>query len=345
VLASEIPKSTVPSSDRPGELGKADGGSTTGGVRMMTNRSNSRRSGTLALAACAVIAGSAGLSWGSASAQNDPYANLPQYLDLNATIRDFKAQGTAGGHNDFQAYSGSTTVGLVNDQLDSDGKPVPKSLRGQLIKTEFKNKAGKNINPALYNADLGDQKGSLENGSTSNGIFSFDSFNQWYRDDTRVNVSKSVPIRLVRQSNSNRYVFDSATDEPYKSRGGFFPINGELFGNSGNNSAGLNSNFHFTTEVETEFVFERNKGQVFTFTGDDDVWVFIEGRLVIDLGGLHSKKEQTLDLDRLSWLEDGMVYNLKVFHAERRTNQSNFRIETTLKLRAVDPPVTTALFD
>ncbi|MCG3124027.1 MAG: hypothetical protein GIKADHBN_02467 [Phycisphaerales bacterium] len=275
----------------------------------------------------------------------DPYAHLPATLDLTATIRDFKAKEQSGGHKDFQAYSGSTTVGLVSADLGSDGKPVPASLRGKKISTEFKNKSGKNINPALYNAALGDVKGSLVNGDTGNGIYSYDSFNQWYRDVAGVNVSKSINLSLKRVANTNRYVFDSAVDEPYKSRGGFFPINGEMYGNYANNSAGKMSNFHFTTEVETEFVYEKGKGQVFTFTGDDDVWVFVAGKMVIDLGGLHSKKEQTIDLDRLTWLNDGQVYQLKVFHAERRTTESNFRIETTIKLRDVEVPCTSGLYD
>lgn len=292
---------------------------------------------------------------GAASAGADPFAYLPDTLSLNAVIRDFKAKNASGGHPDFEAYTGSTTVGLVNDTLDSEGKPSVKSLRGQLIGTEFQAKVPDpakpgstkwaNLNPALYDAAKGDKKGTLSAGGTGNGFTSIDRFNQWYRDVSGVNASKVVPLALKRQPNSNRYVFDSASDEPYKARGGFFPINGELYGNSGTNSFGIVGNFHFTTEVETEFVYERGTGQVFTFTGDDDVWVFIDGKLVIDLGGLHSKKEQTLDLDRLSWLQDQKLCKLKVFHAERRTNQSNFRIETTLKLRKVDPPATTGVFD
>lgn len=309
--------------------------------------------GVTALGLAVVAGGMTGA--GTANASSDPYSYLPDTLALNAVIRDFKAKGTTGGHNDFQAFTGSTTVGLVNEQLDSEGKPTVKSLRGQLIGTEFQAlvpdmaKPGStkwvNINPAMFDASKGDKAGTLTAGGTGNGFASNESFAQWYRDVNGVNASKVVPLTLKRQSNSNRYVFDSAVDEPYKSRGGFFPINGELYGNYANNSAGINSNFHFTTELETEFVYERGTGQVFTFTGDDDVWVFIDGRLVIDLGGVHAKKEQTLELDRLSWLQDQKLCTLKVFHAERRTVQSNFRIETTLKLRKVDPPATSGVFD
>jgi fibro-slime domain-containing protein len=52
-----------------------------------------------------------------------------------------------------------------------------------------------------------------------------------------------------------------------------------------------------------------------------------------------------INLDRLSWLNDGQTYPLKVFHAERHTTQSNFRIDTTIQLRQVAPPAARALAD
>lgn len=312
---------------------------------MNINHHFSKRAPWHAAIGAAAIAAVAGTAGAGATGSTDQYSNLPSTLVVTATIRDFKAYNQTGGHNDFQRYSGSTTVGLVKDRLDANGKPEPLSLRGQLIGTEYKDSAGRNIMPALYDASQGDRQGSLSAGGTGNGIYSFDSFRQWYTDVSGVNASMQVPITLNRVANTNKYVFDSANDEPYKSRGGFFPINGQLFGNYANNNNGISSNYHFTTEVETEFVYTRGQNQVFKFTGDDDVWVFVDGRMVIDLGGLHSKKEQSIDLDRLSWLQSGQVYKLKVFHAERRTSESNFRIETTIQLRNVQPPSVTALYD
>jgi fibro-slime domain-containing protein len=155
------------------------------------------------------------------------------------------------------------------------------------------------------------------------------------------NLAATVPITLNRVPGTNRYVFDDTLDPMYSGRGGFFPVNGQLYGNFGSTG----KNFHFTYMIETEFTFKPNQGQVFTFTGDDDVYVFIDGKLVIDLGGVHSAVQQTIELDRIRGLEDGRVYSLKFFFAERHTTQSNFRIETTLNLRSVTPPPATALAD
>ncbi|HEY0133643.1 MAG TPA: fibro-slime domain-containing protein, partial [Nannocystis sp.] len=70
-------------------------------------------------------------------------------------------------------------------------------------------------------------------------------------------------------------------------------------------------------------------GETFTFTGDDDVWVFINKKLVIDLGGVHGNTGGNVALDTLG-LSMGNTYTLDVFHAERHTVQSNFRIDTTI---------------
>lgn len=287
----------------------------------------------------ALVAVSAGLA--TATGTSDPFANLPSTLSIDAVIRDFKPTAATGGHPDFEAFTGSTTVGLVKDTLGNEGKPEMLSLRGKTISTEFRDSSARPINPAMVDTTRGDRAGVLVNGPTSNGFNSEARFNQWYRDVAGVNVSKTVPLTLNRVANTNRYVFDSAVDQPYAARGGFFPIDGELYGNYNNTG----HNFHFTTEIATEFEYQRGVGQVFKFTGDDDVWVFIDNKLVIDLGGLHSKKEQYLDLDRLSWLVSGQPYRLKIFHAERRTTQSNFRMETTLRLRSVEAPATTGQYD
>jgi len=305
--------------------------------RMCSRRTLNQLCGAamVAVLATPALGQSVGTSSGEVSG-----AALPATVTLNGTVRDFKAYDQTGGHPDFQRWTGDTRVGLLESQLDQEGKPVLLSLNGAQITTEFRNAAGDPINPALFNASLGDTPGMLQQ-SGEPRLTSAASFAQWYRDAAGVNVSVSIPLTLTRVPNTERYVFDSAVDEPYATRGGFFPVDGAAYGNY----AATGHNFHFTTEFESLFQYNHGAGQVFRFAGDDDVWVFVDNRLVIDLGGVHSARTQVIDLDRLTWLVDGHDYTLKIFHAERRTTQSNFRIDTTLHLRSVQVPATSALAD
>tara|TARA_E500000318_G_scaffold17776_5_gene18258 strand:+ start:9452 stop:10369 length:918 start_codon:yes stop_codon:yes gene_type:complete len=305
---------------------------------MNTTTPNYSRS-TLKLA---IIAGGlTTLCTSSALAQD--YADLPESITLTGTVRDFQERSAEGGHTDFEFRpSGGFGhyMGIVSDYLGEDDKPVFEST-GQKVGSHWKDAQGNRLissKPYILPKN-GDVQGSMQ--SNAGAIHDANAFSQWFRDTPGVNVSKPLDLTLIRQEGSNVYVFDDKHDPTYANLGGFFPINGDLFGNS----AGDNKNFHFTFELQTEFVYDENSEQTFTFTGDDDVWVFVDGHLVIDIGGVHSAVSQTIELDRLEWLEDGQRYKLSFFFAERHRTQSNFRIETTMQLRTVELPPTAALYD
>lgn len=277
-------------------------------------------------------------------AQSEAYANLPMTLELTGTIRDFQERSVSGGHPDFERQPTGGFghyFGICADELDADHKPVF-ATSGKLVSTQWKDAQGRQIMPprAHYESLSNDARGAF-NTSKTGAATSADNFAQWFRDTPGLNLSAPLTLTLTRAADSNVYTFDDKTDALYSGKGGFFPINGQLYGNS----AGNDKNFHFTFELATEFVYKKDSGQVFTFKGDDDVFVFIDGKCVIDIGGVHASVTQSVALDRLAWLQDGQKYDLRFFFAERHRTQSNFRIETTIQLHDVEIQATTALHD
>jgi fibro-slime domain-containing protein len=309
-------------------------------------RTSVHRKAAKGLAIVAFAGGALALSSAGTGTPDDPYHDLPATITLTGVVRDFREMNTAHGHADFER---TPTRGFahyanqVNDLLDEDGKPVFHNT-GRKVTTEYRDAQGRNrIQTKDYiQSRPGDVNGALET-VDGGSLTTAANFRQWYREAPGINMSAPLSLTLVRQVGTNIYTFDDRTDPFYAPRGGFFPINYELFGNSGGSTP--NQNFHFTYEIDTQFVYRRNNGQVFTFRGDDDVYVFIDGKMVIDLGGVHAAVEQTIDLDRLSWLVDGNTYDLKFFFAERHRTQSNFRMSTSITLQNAPLPVTDALFD
>jgi fibro-slime domain-containing protein len=144
-------------------------------------------------------------------------------------------------------------------------------------------------------------------------------YDQWYRDVPGVNMRFEIELPLAADpARPGTFVYDNSA---------FFPLDGMGFGNEDRTH-----NFHFTSEMHFDFPYRG--GEVFTFKGDDDVWLFVNGHLAIDLGGVHGVLTGTVNLDQSATalgITPGNNYRMDIFHAERHTTRSNFRIETTLQ--------------
>jgi fibro-slime domain-containing protein len=163
--------------------------------------------------------------------------------------------------------------------------------------------------------ELGDRAGVI-NVISDGDVLSAGTFAEWWRDILGTNMSTIQTITM----NRNRYGVYFYLADNYR------PIEGELLGNEGDVH-----NYHFTVEMDAKFTYDAAATQWFEIRCTDDAYLFINGRMVIDLGGYGFNKVQFVDLDRLG-LEDGRQCRLQLFHAQRQRGLAIFRLRTNIVL-------------
>jgi fibro-slime domain-containing protein len=232
----------------------------------------------------------------------------PAQLNLLVIYRDVisLALGAATRHPDFEIFRGDgITPNLVRATLDATGKPM---MEGRCTQAAVS-----------AQCPFGQQ------------LTTSASFDQWYRDVAGVNIAVRSALLLPRLA-SGAYVFDSgaAGFHPVDGQGWTAPPARETAVADPDAGDGVLHNYGFTTEIR--YFFQYRGGESLSFSGDDDVWIFVNRRLALDLGGMHTRLQATLNVDQSAaalGLVVGGLYEIALFHAERHSTGSNFKLTLT----------------
>ena len=283
---------------------------------------------------------------------------FPSTIDFRVTYRDFKSRMDSGGHPHFKRAG----------EFDSGSD---RGIVGQICSTSNYNPTA---NPGTLDCGLLDDDGKPRNvkGASTTIVDRLQAFTLWYRDDNPDGLTgaNGVIAMLANPGTTTNPMTPPATpDTVTLSRVGstsayelddnaFFDLDGRGFGNTPDRT----HNYNFTTELR--YFFQYRGGEELVFEGDDDVWVFVNGRLAVDVGGIHcphvgrvvlgdengscnlqlvedpvtcqaaafspcttySAAEQNDTTDGRFGLTKGDVYEIVLFHAERNPTGSNFRL-------------------
>ncbi|NNB91201.1 DUF4215 domain-containing protein [Corallococcus exiguus] len=225
---------------------------------------------------------------------------LPNAVEIPVVYRDFRGKG--------QPVGGKYPAAIHPDFDDKNG-----SEKG-IVGAEFQGKLNAKGKPTY-----------AKEGTTSGTTSGAANFNQWYNDVKDINLTEVSTLKLNRLGTTGAtYRFDNPA---------FFPLDNSGWVGLGLENRGANNhNFSFTSETRYWFQFKGN--ELLEFNGDDDVWVYINGTLALDLGGVHGALDGSVNLadatvvSKLGLVKD-KIYEVVVFQAERHQSASSYKLTLT----------------
>lgn len=272
--------------------------------------------------------------------------NYPETIWVPVTYYDFHSDRS---NPEFEArHEGGLRQGMVSEDLGPDRKPQLGSqpyLNYYIHKWFVPWKSGDFTIPdyypraqykqGFYDNDTMHYYDSVLQKDTVKNVAGWEKeFSQPVKYNGKITVDYDTAFKnvVIKDSLPFRHLGNGMYEY---SNDSFFPLDNRGFGNEWNHEAGKNDinldvdhNFSFTMELNWSFV--KKPGLTFDFNGDDDVFVFLNNKLQIDVGGIHKQQQKSFSVDNIAGLSNGKTYNLDVFYAERHSAESHIRITTNI---------------
>ena len=114
-----------------------------------------------------------------------------------------------------------------------------------------------------------------------------------------------------------------------------FPLNGLGYEAPVDNTLYYGNNYNYVMHSGGRFVYHEADNLVFMFTGDDDVYLYLNHKLALDLGGAHTAYSDYVfvnDVAEELGLEEGGVYSFDFYYMERHTTESELKVVTNINV-------------
>lgn len=271
----------------------------------------------------------------------DDKTNINFYKTFQGLVEDKTSDGTKDGLP-LLKRSNPDKDALVDPHFNKD------FLQGHNTFNTVLGKVYEDVSFPLKKATVFAGTQDNSNGNAENGA------EYWYFDSNK--TSLYLKQDSTRQS---YYLAGNGTDDASLNRNagnsthGFFPFNEKVSGSAPqyNYGFGAKLQFDFTLTSDGQVTVGQNEEKVpikFFFSGDDDVWVYIDGELVLDVGGAHAQAAGLLEFGSdgngqntvTSWVSDAKKGG-RVYEEQKQPKTVKFNEKPyTFQYRTKDPPKT-----